>query len=99
MSASNNEHDDQVPDETDLDQELRDLVDGRFHQAPSFSADDDPYDSLDADVVNSHRIDPRLRKRAMKAVREPLPEPVYISSRPRNVFVRLYRWFRDLFRC
>jgi hypothetical protein len=64
MSTSNNDPDDQAPDQTDLDQELRDLVDGRFHQAPSFSADDDPYDSLDADVVNSHPIDPNLRVRA-----------------------------------
>lgn len=96
MSTSNNDPDDQAPDETDLDQELRDLVDGKFYQAPGFSAEDDPYDALDANVVNSRPIDPRLRERAMKAVREPLPEPVYISSRPRNVFVRLYRWFRDL---
>ena len=96
MSTSNNDPGDQASDEADIDQELRDLVDGKFHQAPGFSAEDDPYDTLDAEVVNSHRIDPDLRERAMKAVRAQLPDPVYISSRPRNVFVRLYRWFRDL---
>jgi hypothetical protein len=96
MSTSNNDPDDQAPDETDIDQELRDLVDGKFHQPPGFSAEHDPYDDLDADVVSSHRIDPALRERAMETVRAPLPEPVYISSRPRNVFIRMYRWFRNL---
>lgn len=70
-------------------------------EVPGFGPEDDPYDTLDADVVNSHRIDPDLQKRAKKAVREPmgsneLPNPVYISSRPRNPFVRMYRWLRDL---
>ena len=72
-----------------------------YKSGPGFGPEDDPYDALDADVVNSHRIDPDLQKRAKKAVSEPmepseLPDPVYISSRPRNPFIRIYRWLRDL---
>ena len=99
MSTGNNEPDDQVPDETDLDKELQDLVDGKFHHDPGFGSDDDPYDYLDKDVVESHPIDPELRKLAKAEARNaPLPHPYYVSSHERNVFVRLYRRLRDLFR-
>ena len=104
MSTSNNDPDDQAPDNTDFDQELRDLVDGKFHQPPGFDAWYDPALTIDADVLNaSHRIDPDLRKRAMAVVRKaPLPKvpdsSLRLSFPPPNPFVRLIRRLRRRFR-
>jgi hypothetical protein len=104
MSTSNSDPDDQAPDETDFDQELRDLVDGKFHQAPGFDAQYDPALNIDADVLNaSNRIDPDLRKRAMAVVRKaPLPKvpdsSLRLSFPPPNPFVRLIRRLRRRFR-
>jgi hypothetical protein len=104
MSTSNNDPDDQAPDDTDFDQELRDLVDGKFHQPPGFDARYDPALTIDADVLNAfNRIDPDLRKRAMAVVRKaPLPKAPDNSLRlafPRpNLFVRLIRRLRRRFR-
>ncbi|HEX7483698.1 MAG TPA: hypothetical protein VF281_00955 [Candidatus Saccharimonadales bacterium] len=71
------------------------------HRDLGFGSQHDPYDRLDKDVVESYLTDPELRERAKKAAREAswsneVPNPVYISSRPRNPFIRMYRWLRDL---
>lgn len=74
--------------------EAQEFIAAFMHSEPGFGPEDDPYDALD----RAYLIDPDLQSRAKEVVRSDLflPNPVYISSRPRNIFIRVYRWFRDL---